>query len=325
MLYRFAKLPDFRSKLARGFTLVELMVAMSIFTIMMLVLTGIINTVYRAWDGGKRSTEMSQNARAILSLIETDLGAATVSPLMQMGQNPTGLTSKLTGGEKDVTNADSLFWWAPIMGAAREGHMAMGQCGWYLVESPSTTGTGIQHNLKRFARKFPLTEPAVTLPSGTKTADSIYWFNILDSTGPGSLKENSRVVSNNVIGLWFECLDRENKVIPPRNPLSPGIRFNSAERFQMASAGVPFEDDTTFRYTDPATTLQANQLPSSVRVSLMLIDDLTLKRHPDLDPLPAFDPDKEAAELIGEYRRTLEAKGIVTFVYTTTVKLINAP
>jgi prepilin-type N-terminal cleavage/methylation domain-containing protein len=307
-----------------GFTLVELMVSVSIFAILMLIITGLINVVYRAWDGSKRQAENSQDVRAVLALLEQDLAPAVVSDLMQFGQNPPSLSSIMPSGTTHVERSDSLFWWGPVTGTSQTGIFNLSEFGWYLTKADSPDGKGTVYNLNRYNRRFKLDETALTLPGSYKTADGMYWFEEIPGSGNNSLKECSRVVASTVVGFWVECLDRNGEPIPPRSVSNSVLRYNSGERFQMAPAGQEFDNGKSFQYT-ASSTLQAHALPSSVRVSVMLADELTLKRTPDMPDLPQYESNKTVKEMIDQYRQELADKKIQVSVFTTTVKLINAP
>lgn len=310
--------------LSHGFTILEMLVAMSIFILLLVVFTGITNMVYKGWETAKRQTEISQNARAILTLIEQDLTPALISKEMQFGQNPP-LSGKLPSGQNIVTNGDSLFWYAPTTASPQPGYLSTAQFGWYLSTQSDPQGQGSLYNINRLCRRISITDPAFVLPGTADTPNRVYWFNgLYTATGEASLAQNARVVSNTVLGFWVECLDKNGNVIPPRSYNAGVPRFNSAERFQSAPAGQTFEGNKTFQYTG-ASTLQANQLPSAVRISIMITDERTLKRKPSIPALPVITDVTEIASQIEQYREDLINDGIFASIFTTTVKLANAP
>jgi len=68
-------------KRARFFTLVEIMVAVGIFSILALALFLILNGILRSWSITTQSTQVLANARIALSFIATDLKGVTASSL----------------------------------------------------------------------------------------------------------------------------------------------------------------------------------------------------------------------------------------------------
>ncbi len=66
----------------RGFTLVEILVAMSILGVLVLIMAQVFMASNRAWTGGLRQVEMSMEGRAALNLIATELAQAMADDLL---------------------------------------------------------------------------------------------------------------------------------------------------------------------------------------------------------------------------------------------------
>jgi len=66
----------------RGFTLVEILVAMSILGVITLIMAQVFMASNRAWTGGLRQVEMSMEGRAALNLIATELAQAMADDLL---------------------------------------------------------------------------------------------------------------------------------------------------------------------------------------------------------------------------------------------------
>lgn len=67
-----------RSKNSRGFSLIELLLAVSIMTVMTAMLYTIFQTTTSVWKTGDARVEMFQNARSLLDRLGSDLESATV-------------------------------------------------------------------------------------------------------------------------------------------------------------------------------------------------------------------------------------------------------
>lgn len=95
---------------AQAFTLVELLIAMTILSAIVLLTTSLLSGVSRAWISGEQQVETFQDGRAILEMISRELSQAVISPHHQFIQNPGSLASLLTSPTTQVTNSEGLFW-----------------------------------------------------------------------------------------------------------------------------------------------------------------------------------------------------------------------
>ena len=69
-----------RSRLSRGFTLVELLVAIAVLTIILFFLGSAVAFVSQAWSAGVGTTDNYQKARTILSAIDRDVQMMVLRP-----------------------------------------------------------------------------------------------------------------------------------------------------------------------------------------------------------------------------------------------------
>src|SRR3954462_7645328 len=114
-----------RHKIARAFTLVEVLIATVILSVLVLLLTSLLSAVHRTWIAGEQQVSEFQDGRAICELISRELSQAVISPSLQFVQNPS-LPSSL--GQRP--NSDSIFWQVP--GASTtSGNLA--EVGYYLT------------------------------------------------------------------------------------------------------------------------------------------------------------------------------------------------
>ena len=63
-----------------GFSLLELLAAVSIMTVLVSMLYTMFNTSTKVWEKTESKTEMLQNARILLDRVSNDLSTATVNP-----------------------------------------------------------------------------------------------------------------------------------------------------------------------------------------------------------------------------------------------------
>lgn len=333
MIYR----PQKRLRLA--FTLVELLIATTILSLLVVFTASLLSAVSNTWVSSEQQVETFQGGRAILNLIAQDLSQAVISDRLQFIQtaDPSSLARLLPSGTVQVANSDSLFWQGIV---ASDSFGNINEIGYYLTQR--TDSSGIEHfELKRFF--VPPQNPY--LPSGSPPAQNpayhlfdpfavIYntsssgimppWLNLSGTNlDPSHLRTDfdysSSIVSDGVLGLWIRCIDRNGGFIPwlsTADSAASPIRFNSTAHFQPAVPGQ------SFAYTDPASTAQANCLPSAVEVTILILDSRTLQRKPSIPPIRAFNSPDEIPGSITALGQDLATDNIRSFrTFSTRVEL----
>ena len=111
----------------RAFTLVELLIAITILVSIVLLLTAMVSGVSRAWTSGEQRVAQFQDGRAVLDLMARELSQAVISPSLQFVQNPT-----LPAAANQRAGSDSIFWQAPGT-STTSGNLA--EIGYYLVQN----------------------------------------------------------------------------------------------------------------------------------------------------------------------------------------------
>jgi hypothetical protein len=229
----------------------------------------------------------------------------------------------LPSGESQVTNSTSLLFW--VNSKDEQATSGLAQAGWYVAQNPSATTPSERFRLYRFHRALSPSEAKLSPGTNSDLTQSIFWLlpPAIDQT---QFSTNSSVVFSGALGFWAACLDRNGNTIPDLTTADPNadpLRFNSGARFQMSSRGTALSGTNTSLYTDAVSkTLEANALPDSIRIVLLLTDERTLKRHATIDAIPeaTLPADTEA---IARYSEELAKKGIPNRVFTTTIKLMN--
>lgn len=263
----------------KAFTLVEILVAMAILSVLVLLLASLLGGVNRAWISGEQQVQTFQDGRAIIELISRELAQAAISPNLQMVQN-----AKLTGISQRA-NADNLFWQANLNSTAAGSLTEIG----YFLDS--------DFRLMRFV--VPPTDASnYQIFSAPPSDESAAW------TDSASTQSLTTVVSANVIAFWIRCFDGNGDPIPWLSDASPPaapLRFNSAARFQPAILGQP----SSFKYTSASTT-QANLLPGSIELTLVTIDSKTLTRSRAAVPaMPTVTSPTEIPDAIASFNQRL--------------------
>lgn len=275
----------YRSSNLRAFTLVELLLAMSILTVLVILLSSLLGGVSRAWISGEQQVETFQDGRAILELISRELDQAVISPKLQMVQN---VSLPSTASERSA--ASNLFWQANLTSTSAGDLCEVG----YFLDS--------NFRLMRFF--VPPTDTTnYQIFSSAPSDIAATW------TGAAGTAALNTTISNNVIALWIRCFDANGDPIPWSSTAPPPaapMKFNSAAHFQPAIPGVA----SSFKYTS-ANTFQAHLLPAFVELTIITIDSKSLLRSSNLVPaMPAVAGPSEIPDAIDAFHRDLIANNV---------------
>ena len=336
-----------------AFSIVELLLAMSVLTLLMVFLVQMLNAVSRTWADGERRVENYQNGRAILDLIARELGPAVISrvdrpqvgltlPTLgshQLIQNPMSPAQQSTVVPSMAPNSDSLFWQAPV---ATGVETELAEVGYYLTRD-TTAGAIGAYQLKRFFvpsgnAKFLI---YTRTPTGdyTPTATEAPWIASSSASLPPAFSASefeaaSSVVSDGIVGFWVRCFDVNGEPIPwfgthsTQKGSASHLKFNSAARFQPAVPGTSgMSNAQPWPYTShtaPAATASAHRLPSSIELSIVTVDARSLQRRPTIPALPVIAGPTDVPAAIDTYLNSLVNNRVESArLFTTRVRLDN--
>lgn len=324
-----------------GFSLVEVLIAITILSFLVVLLSLLVSGVSRAWTSGDQQAETFQNGRAILDLISRDLSQAVISPRLQCIQNPGSLDTLLTGSTTQVVNSDAIFL-QTISSSDPLGNV--NEVGYYLTHRTDSAGND-HFELKRLF--VPPTDPSQ--PAGTIQPNPAYhiydspspvvyntsatsimppWINLNGTTFSGSTRKDfeyfSSTVSDGVIGLWIRCLDGNGDPIPwlsGADGNTAPIKFNSTAHFQPSIPGQA----ASFKYTSPTTTAQASLLPPVAEITVITLDSRAFGRRPAIPSIPASaNPAEVPAKITAMNQSLLGQKITSARIFSGKVILKNA-
>ncbi|MDY6972447.1 MAG: type II secretion system protein [Thermodesulfobacteriota bacterium] len=73
---------------SRGFTLLELMISLTIVGLIAAIIFGALRVGVRAWEKGERDVESRQRERIVLDLLKRQLASVYLQPIISEGQQP---------------------------------------------------------------------------------------------------------------------------------------------------------------------------------------------------------------------------------------------
>ena len=228
-----------RRSTVKGFTLIEVLVAVAILAIMILLLGQIATFVSSIWTTGNSDTERRQNQRAVADFIALELRAATL-PINRIPGNPKAdlqLILNPPSISQKYRNASALFWQAPISGESKTSDLA--SIGYFVRW---TSGGVPQAQLCRF---FVNSKDA----SNYTVYSENEWITDqrLENVAPATPASGYiGLFAENVIGFWALCLRSDGTI-----------------------------ETKAMDVYDSRTTLK---LPSSIEVSLIQLDARIARR-----------------------------------------------
>jgi prepilin-type N-terminal cleavage/methylation domain-containing protein len=300
-----------QSATSSAFTLVELLIAMTVLALLAILLVSLLGGVNRAWVSGEQQAETFQDGRAILELMSRELTQAVISPKLQFVQNPT-----LTGIAQRA-NSGSLFWQA---GLASTNNGNLSEVGYYLSENTT------QHTFQLNRFYVPPTD-ATNYQIFTNSPND---RNALWVTNFVALPALNTLVSDGVVAFWARCFDSNGDPIPWISSAltsngdtgAAPLQFNSAGHFQPAIRG----QSASFNYTKAASTAQAHLLPTTVELTIVTVDSKTMQRsRASVPSLPVLTRSQDIPNAITTFNQNLITNNIrAARTFSTRVTLKNS-
>ena len=301
-----------QSATSSAFTLVELLIAMTVLALIAILLVSLLGGVNRAWVSSEQQAETFQDGRAIIELMSRELTQAVISPKLQFVQNPT-----LTGVTQRA-NSGSLFWQA---GLASTSSGNLSEVGYYLSENTA------QHTfqLNRFFVPPTDTTNYKIFANSPNDRNALWVTNFVALPGLNTL------VSDGVVAFWARCLDSNGDPIPwissaatPNGDAGAApLQFNSAGHFQPAISGQP----SSFTYTNASSTALTHLLPATVELTLVTVDSKTMQRsRASVPALPILTGAQDIPNAVTTFSQSLitnNIKGARTFSTRVSLKALN--
>jgi uncharacterized protein (TIGR02599 family) len=266
--------------LAGAFTLVEMLVSLAIFTLLAVIIFGILSQVSGVWRQAQSQIEPRKSGRAVLDFMSKELGmvelprdrsmlyaSASAAPQasdlgLQFVVNPSQVGAAFR-------NPQALFWQAPVATGSGDKMAEVG----YFVRWDLSKPENPRAMLCRF-----FVDPAD--PNYLISTNPTAWItdSLLNTVSPGvedtGTPANSYKgwVADNVIALWVRCLD------PLGNPIvTDALETSYADYAYDSRRGYRYEtsgmDITKSGFKDPSGNFNIlATLPDSIEIALVIID-----------------------------------------------------
>ena len=257
----FAKRAGGGEELSSAFSLVEMLVALAIFSIIMLVLLSVTTSLMVTWQLGQARNERRTEGRTVLERMSRDLRVASIPLGKTIGTNLTFIINP-AGVSATYELPQAIFFQAPVASdGGTNGNLAVvGYFIQWINGTPSLTRVLIN----------PSSAGNYSIYSTTN------WINdgLLQTNAPATQASGYvGLLAENVLGLWVQALDPQGKPIQQTTGL-PGESFDSR---------LPYSYTNSVYTTVPTTNL-APVLPAAVQIAIVVIDSRTAKRLTGVDP-----------------------------------------
>jgi prepilin-type N-terminal cleavage/methylation domain-containing protein len=246
---------------APSFSLVEMLVALAILSIIVVVLLSVITSLMSTWQLGQARNERRTVGRDALERMARDLRLASM-PLSKSNATNLEFVVNPAGVSSTYELPQAVFWQAPVASdGGINGNLAIvGYFVQWINGAPSLTRVLINPSM---------TTSYTIYSNPTWMSDALIQLNAPATASSGY----AGLMAENVLGLWVQALD------PQGNPIQQSAGF-AGENFDSR---LPYAYTNTVYGTQPNTNV-APVLPASVQIAIVIIDSRTAKRLTGVNP-----------------------------------------
>ena len=298
----------------RGFTLLEMMVAMTILVFLVSFLALMSGQMQSFYLSGVAHDERRSQGRALIQVIARELQMASIPPSGPMFAAGPGVqfiasvptaaatTTDPTGVASAYMNPHAIFWQAPIAADQTMGNLAI--VGYFVQWSSAKA---------QLCRLYvPPSDTTNYLLYSLSAGNPQNWLSVIPTAAPATAAKNYKGwFADNVISFWARCLDSTGQ---PISQTAAGVKIDGGYGF-----------DSRQGYIDSANVIHpAPALPPFVEIALVTIDQATASRLTASVAATTTTPDKfwtDITTFTGSLPANVQAGAEV---YSTRVPLINA-
>lgn len=244
-----------RCRFSIGFTLLELLVATTVLSLMLLFLFSVFDQSTKAWQAGERKIDAFREARAALFMVRRDLSGALISKHSPMVFNRLNDDIPFSGALAPPSTGSNLFFLTRLPLNAQGANNASSLCsvGYYVAWMRSAVGSDQASNFSFNLIRYFIPSGAPTSTNGTGA--HLLQF-IKSGSDPGSV--------NTLFPRVGSAVAPENEVLA-RNII----------KFDL----VPYSENGSGLAPSPAGVL--DEIPSLMEITLVVINHATAAKLGD--------------------------------------------
>lgn len=340
---------------AAGFSLIELMVAMGILTILMLMLTVLLDQIQRSWRFSESRISQFREARVAFDLMAKNMGQASLNTYWDMVTDETGAieryapTSELhfitlndVSADLPATNTQTplghaIFFQAPLGFSTQYRNLNnLFNARGYFVSwgsdkrfKPSFVDSPDRYRF-RLMEFRPPAESNQVFQDGKDERDKgaeqkfDQWYKQALSVGDGDFESHLNPLAENILAV----------IISPRDSLESSTSTRN-QNFSVIAPSYSYNSNDPTRIKDPKDEFSSftQQVPPLIRLTMVAIDETSAVRETEGSNIPSdiygeigdlFKNTAKFTEDIEKVSRDLDEKGINHKVFSTLVLLRSA-
>jgi uncharacterized protein (TIGR02599 family) len=338
-----------RSRFSAAFTLVEIMVSLSVLTILLLVSAQVIGQVQSTWSASNARTSQFKEARTAFDILTRNISQATLNTYIDYDNNylsvAGGTGAAAAAPSSYVRKSDLHFRCGPAAtlvpgggGASfTPGHAVFFQAPLGVSNDPSLVGLDRLLCARGYFIQFSSDEAWV--PAFITGGALRYRYRLMEYSPPtemNSIYAATQAANGNIAPTWFATAGAAapaGGVIPTTRPVADNIvaliispRREARSDDEPESATGPTSIANDYNYDSSVVANQTttspqgtqNLLPPLIRVVLIAIDDKSAQRLEQLNGSDGTPPlgDELTPVFINAHELDEEVKEVVTILQT---------
>lgn len=334
----------------RGFSLIEMMVAMGILSVLMLMLTVLLDQIQKSWRFSESRISQFREARVAFDVMTKNLGQASLNTYLELKDEDgdgvldeyfrtselhflTVKAEDLNVGGSQTPVGQGVFFQAPLGFSTKYRNLnsLFNGRGYFVAFGgdenfkPSFVKSDERYRF-RLMEFRPPAESNQVFADGQSDRESgnpqVFdeWFRQAGGVGDGSFEEHLNPLAENIIAL----------IVSPRDSLDT-VGGSRRDTFSKIAPNYEFDSNPTRDAVgDAAFDRYAQQIPPLVRVTMIAIDEAAAVRYEDGSTPPSeftapiasrFNDSTNYNQDIEAITEELNAKGISHKVFSSLVML----
>jgi uncharacterized protein (TIGR02599 family) len=307
--------PRFSKHKTSAFSLIELMVAMGILSVLMLMLTALLDAVQDSWRFSESRISQFREARVAFDVMAKNIGQASLNTYWELkDDDEDGLfdgyyrtselhflameASRLGGSATQQPMGQAVFFQAPLGFSNRYRNLnnLFNGRGYFVAFGsdrafkPSFVRNADRHRFRLMEFRPPAESNQIFADGQeerSKNQPQVFteWFKQGMSVGEGSFEEHLNPLAENILTI----------VVSPRDSLEAGTG-NRDDTFSVIAPNYSYDsNDTSQTFED-----YAQQIPPLLRLTMVAIDETAAVRFEDGSKVPT-----ELSQVVsGAFRET---------------------
>lgn len=210
---------------SRAFTILELLVAMAIFSLLIVMLMGMVDSASKLWRETENRVDSYREARAAINIISHDLANALAGTNLNAIRINEDAYSFLNNAETDTNSAAAIFFLSAQSATSQNpasNKSDVCQVGYFLAYDKTSALAGVNSNVPKTMNLY-----RYFLSSDQTFAKLITGASSIFGNSIGALDDEVELLARNITRFQIKALDTNGTpyVSTPTAPLPPVIQI----------------------------------------------------------------------------------------------------